>query len=90
MRKAKRSATLQVLLSTYEGLIMMYPDLEQDKYYTKKQMENAVFFEEHETEPSWVYVLLPDASTLGGPRTEVTWFVACVVNVDIEHAGGEL
>ena len=51
---------------------MMYPDLEQDKYYTKKQMENAVFFEENETEPSWVYVLLPDASTLGGERTEVT------------------
>jgi len=60
---------------------MEYPDMITGEWYEDYQIAvGAEFVLEHPTEPSWGFYRLTNADYYGINR------LACLVNVDIEHA----
>lgn len=60
---------------------MEYPDMLTGEWYEDYQIAHgAEFIMEHPTEPSWGFYKLANANYYGTTR------LACLVNVDIEHA----
>ena len=60
---------------------MEYPDMITGEWYEDYQIAvGAEFVLKHPTEPSWGFYRLTNADYYGNNR------LACLVNVDIEHA----
>ena len=60
---------------------ILYPCMLTGEYYEGDQIaESATWIMEHPTEPSWGFYKLTNADYYGTTR------LACLVNVDIEHA----